>query len=97
MGRGIVLIIQKEEDTQEHVVYHYLHSRDIGTDNKWRFKIAKENISPDDAFELLDPLPEPERMNLMAAMGKVYRHIQANGGMEKIREVEFPEKLTFAV
>ncbi|MEI4801707.1 hypothetical protein ACIGHG_03260 [Bacillus sp. NPDC077411] len=102
MGRYPLIAIIKENEDKENVIYSFgpdIHSCEKYPQRyrRWNFKVLKNETNPDEAFVLLDDMPDKHISLLYKCMHKVYVHVKENGGMENMTNIDFPEYLEFIV
>lgn len=98
MGRYPLIAIMKENEDKEYVIYSFgpdtescmLHPELY---SRWNFKVIKNATNPEEAFVLLDDMLEKHVSLLYKCVHKVYVHIEENGGMESMNNIDFPKYL----
>ncbi|MDM5187362.1 hypothetical protein QUF99_08525 [Bacillus sp. DX4.1] len=102
MGRYPPIIITKENEDKESVIYNFgpdTESCMLYPDlySRWNFKVLKNKMIPDEAFVLLDDMPKEHISLFYKCIYKIYVHIRENGGMENMNHIDFPEYIAFII
>ncbi|CAI8902764.1 MULTISPECIES: hypothetical protein [Bacillus] len=102
MGRYPTIVVTKENEDKESVIYSFgphIESCKNYPDrySRWNFKVLKNETNPDEAFVLLDDIPEKHISLLYKCVHKVYTHVLENGGIENMNNIDFPENFEFIV
>ncbi|PGS40893.1 hypothetical protein COC58_15260 [Bacillus cereus] len=102
MGRYPLIAIIKENEDKESVIYSFGPDTESCMLNpelysRWNFKVAKNAINRVKAFILLDDMPEKHIALLYKCVHKIYAHIEENGGIENMNNIDFSEYFEFIV
>ncbi|MFX3628552.1 MAG: hypothetical protein ACE3JR_04250 [Ectobacillus sp.] len=101
MARYTTIEIRKELEDTEKFIYSF------GPDDesckqyperyqRWRFQVLKNETSVEEAFELMNPMPQEHLQLFVRCTLKVYDEIEKQGGVQNLKSIDFPNKIVFA-